>query len=402
MTLAPGSRRCTQRSDSKPAGQRPGCQRAPKSSDPQPGGGAPRSSLPAWLASPPLALVLVYYGLCSSSLIVINKVAVHTLHAPNAILLAQFAFTGVVVRLAAALALLEAEPLRWKLVRPFLLVAASVLGTIFSNMKVLQHTNVETFITFRSSTPLVLCWVDWAFLKRQLPDARGVGLLLLMVASCSGYTIYDAGFRIEAYTWLAVWYFFFVTDAAWIKYTCDTIPMTSWGRVYYTNTLCALALALAFPFCTSEHAALRAPGVLTPPRIALLLLSCVVGCGMSHASFLLRSAVSATAATVVGIVCKLGSVLLNLLIWDLHANPAQLAFLLLGLTGGSLYRQAPLREPPGEGEGEGGGAVKGVPGRLPLAAQDAHVEAVELAAAAEAGAAGPQPHRPELASRGGL
>lgn len=62
--------------------------------------------------------------------------------------------------------------------------------------------------------------------------------------------------------------------------------------------------------------------------------------------YLMRSNVSATAGVVVGVVCKLGSVVLNLLIWDQHASPVQLAFLVLGLAGGSLFQQAPLREKP--------------------------------------------------------
>jgi uncharacterized protein (UPF0332 family) len=58
--------------------------------------------------------------------------------------------------------------------------------------------------------------------------------------------------------------------------------MTNWGRVYYTNFLSALALLLAFPFCSSEHEVLR-NFEFTHAQIALLLLSCTVGVCMSHA-----------------------------------------------------------------------------------------------------------------------
>jgi GDP-mannose transporter len=57
----------------------------------------------------------------------------------------------------------------------------------------------------------------------------------------------------------------------------------------------------------------------------------------------MRSNVSATAGVVVGVVCKIGSVLLNLLIWDQHASPIQMCFLAMGLAGGSLFQQAPMR-----------------------------------------------------------
>lgn len=43
------------------------------------------------------------------------------------------------------------------------------------------------------------------------------------------------------------------------------------------------------------------------------------------------------------VVCKLGSVLLNLAIWEHHGSPIQLFFLTMGLVGGSLFQQAPMR-----------------------------------------------------------
>lgn len=121
--------------------------------------------------------------------------------------------------------------------------------------------------------------------------------------------------------------------------------MSNWGRVYYTNILGGVFLALVFPFCSHEHAALAVSG-FSVPQLVTLGLSCVVGVAMSHAGYLLRSNVSATAGVVVGVVCKIGSVLFNLLIWDQHATPIQLLFLGIGLAGGSLFRQAPLRAQP--------------------------------------------------------
>jgi GDP-mannose transporter len=78
-------------------------------------------------------------------------------------------------------------------------------GTLFANIKVLVYSNVETFITFRSSTPLVLSVFDYIFLGRELPGGRSVFSILLLVASCGGYTYFDKGFKLEAYTWLCVW-----------------------------------------------------------------------------------------------------------------------------------------------------------------------------------------------------
>jgi GDP-mannose transporter len=308
-----------------------------------------------------IPIILCYYGLCSSTLIVINKLAVHSLQAPVFILMSQLLFAAATVKGAALGGLLEAEPLQWALVRPFSLIILGFLGTLYANIQVLAFSNVETFITFRSSTPLVLSLFDYALLGRELPGGRSIFSLVLLIASCGGYTWFDQGFKLQAYTWLVVWFFFFTFEACYVKHMCDTVAMSNWGRVYYTNLLAGAVLAATFPFCDAEHASLLRGG-LSGTQVTVLAMSCVIGVGMSHAGYLMRSNVSATAGVVVGVVCKLGSVLLNLLIWDQHASPIQLCFLALGLAGGSLFRQAPLRAtaaPSGISSTSKGGAGHG-------------------------------------------
>merc|ERR1712190_497882 len=78
-------------------------------------------------------------------------------------------------------------------------------------------------------------------------------------------------------------------------------------------------------------------------QILFLLLSCLAGVGMSYASFFARSSLSATSFTVVGIMCKIATVLINLLIWDEHASLQGLAALFVCLFAGVLYRQAPMK-----------------------------------------------------------
>jgi GDP-mannose transporter len=295
-----------------------------------------------FLATYKIPLILLYYGLASSTLIVINKLAVHNVKAPVFILMMQLLFAAGVVKGSAVAGVVEAEKLQWTLVKPFILIIFGFLGTLYANIQVLSYSNVETFITFRSSTPLVLSIFDYVFLGRELPGGRSIFSLVLLVTSCAGYTWFDQGFKLQAYSWLLVWFVFFTFEACYVKHMCDTVKMSNWGRVYYTNVLAGLFLALVFPFCSHEHAAMAAAG-FTGPQIFTLALSCLVGVAMSHAGYLMRSNVSATAGVVVGVVCKIGSVLINLLIWDQHATPVQLLFLGVGLFGGSLFRQAPLR-----------------------------------------------------------
>ena len=71
--------------------------------------------------------------------------------------------------------------------------------------------------------------------------------------------------------------------------------------------------------------------------LAALGVSCVLGVAMSYFAFLARSSVSATCFTVIGNVCKVVTVLINVFIWDKHASPTGLAFLF-----GSLARTLTL------------------------------------------------------------
>lgn len=115
----------------------------------------------------------------------------------------------------------------------------------------------------------------------------------------------------------------------YIKYVCDTVAMTNWGRVYYTNLLsCVPVFFLVFAFQEGD-VILGKDGVheWNVASVAALLVSCVVGIAMSYSAFLLRAMVSATSFTVVGIMCKVATVVINCLIWDKHASALGLAAL---------------------------------------------------------------------------
>ena len=74
-----------------------------------------------------------------------------------------------------------------------------------------------------------------------------------------------------------------------------------------------------------------------------LSVSCLLGVAMSYFAFLCRAAVSATSFTVIGNVCKVLTVLINVFIWDKHASKEGLAFLFCCLAAAYFYKQAPMR-----------------------------------------------------------
>lgn len=286
---------------------------------------------------------IAYYSLCSSCLLIVNKVALYILPAPVFLLSLQLWVATLIVYGLHAAKVLKLEPLSWRTAVKFLPVVISFLGTLFSNAKVLQYSNVETFITFRSSTPLVLCICDYLFLGRYLPSAQSVLCLVGLLVSSAGYALFDHAFDVRAYAWLGVWYVFFTTYEVVVKRLCDTLEMDNWTRVVYTNAMAGSILALAVPFVKGEHAAVAALP-WTAMAASTLLTSCLIGIGVSHSAYVMRSACSATLSALVGILCKVLTVLINICLWEKHASSTELAFLAIGLFAGSQYKQAPLRD----------------------------------------------------------
>lgn len=304
----------------------------------------PQKTDPSWAT---VAFAVGLYATCSSCMLVVNKVAVTFVPAPAFVLFCQLASAAVSVFLAAGIGMVESNKLEWEKVKAFVFVVVAFVGATFTNMKTLQYSNVETFIVFRSSTPLLISFCDYFFLGRQLPSRRSWLSLLGLLFGAILYVKYDSAFDVRAYFWVAAWFAVFTFDQVYIKFVCDTVQMTSWGRVYYTNLLsCFPVLALAFAFQEIDTIAGKDQlnFVWDNTTIGVLLLSCAVGIAMSYSAFLLRALVSATSFTVVGIMCKIATVVINCTIWDKHASFMGLAALGICLVAGSFYQQAPYRE----------------------------------------------------------
>jgi len=274
-------------------------------------------------------------------MLVVNKVCVHVLPAPSFVLLMQVASAALAVKTAGLLGLVEVDELELPKLKSFFLVSVAFLCCIFTNIKTLQFCNVETFIVFRASTPVVIGVADWFILGRELPNSRSCLSMLALVVGAGAYMATDSSYQVHGYRWVFIWYCTFCFDQLYIKHVVDAVAVRSnWGRVFYTNLWSAILLL--------GMTMLLEPNVLskttwTPSQIGALVLSCVLGTAMSYFAFLCRAAVSATSFTVIGNVCKITTVLINIVIWDKHASVLGIVFLLACLVAAAAYQQAPLR-----------------------------------------------------------
>jgi len=302
------------------------------------------------------------YMLCSATLLISNKYAVHKVAAPSFILFSQLMGTAIVVKTFAALGKIQCDALDKVKVQKFLPVALIFLATIFSNIKSLQYANVETFMVFRFSTPLVVSIADYLFLGRRLPSAQSWACLLALLVGAFGYATTDSSFEIKGYTFCAVWYVIFCIDQIYLKHVINTVKMDStWGRVFYSNFLAALPLIFTFVSDADEIEALK--NISSGAALAVFV-SVALGVGMSYFAWMARSLLSAASFTVVGNACKVLTIAINVSLWDKHASAFGISCLMFCLASAYFYQQAPMRSDSKDTD-DNVGADKGIKQLLP-------------------------------------
>lgn len=263
------------------------------------------------------------YMVCSSTLLVGNKYAVQRVKAPAFILWSQLFGTTVAVKAAHAVRAIEnLDALEWSKVLSFMPVALIFVATIFLNMKSLEYANIETFMIFRFSTPLCISICDYLFLGRQLPSPQSWMCLITLLVGAAGYALTDAAYMVKGYLFCSLWYFIFCCDQVYLKHITSSVEMKSnWGRVFYSNMLASVPL---FFMMASETDKIYS---LSTEEVAIVGVTVVLGVAMSYFAWLARSLLSATSFTIVGNVCKVLSIGMNVSLWDKHASPVGIAYL---------------------------------------------------------------------------
>ena len=248
-------------------------------------------------------VVIATYCVCSSCMLILNKLAVHHVGLPAFVTLLQFAATTGAVLVGRGAGWLEADDYEWAKVKYFCIYVLAFSGGTYSNMRVLMTSNVETVIVFRACAPMAVCIVDYIFHKRALPGARSTLSLLLVGAGAANYVVHDHSFQmggIAVYFWVMVWFGLLVFQLTYGKYLVSSLGLKSaWTAVLYTNSLSMLPTG-AIMLSSGDVSALARID-WTVVGAVWLLLSCAVGLGISWAGFKCQSLITATAYTVVGV-----------------------------------------------------------------------------------------------------
>lgn len=252
------------------------------------------------------------------------------------------------------------DDLEWPKVKAYSLYIVAFVAAIYANMQALAHSNVETVIVFRACSPIAVTIIEYVFMDRALPSLRSTISLLTVAVGAIMYCTADSEFALNgigAYYWVILYFFLITFEMTYGKKLTSSVKMDSiWGPVLYCNLLAALPMFL-IGYANGDYDNVGEKLAEMPANGAFLLLfSCVAGTLIGYTGWLCRSMVSATTYTLVGVVNKFLTVLLNTLVWDKHSSTFGIFSVCVCLLAGTLYQQAPKRDevrkaqPPNDAE----------------------------------------------------
>jgi len=270
------------------------------------------------------------YALVSSTLSIANKWAMLEFPYPGFLTASQFLFTFLVVTAMSKLNMLVLKPFSLQTCRAIAPLNLVFYAAIFTNTKLLQNANVETFIAFRSATPLLVCMFDTIFRKQPMPSKQTIVCLFGILVGAVAYAQADDNFSVTAYGWAFTYLGIITFEMIYAKHMVSSMGLGTWDLVMYQN----LIAVCIWPFAailTGE--AFQVTELLNnPPNMEVMFpvfVTCVLGTAISFSAWGTRTQLSATSFTVLGVACKLATVLINLTVWEHHASyTAQLPILL--------------------------------------------------------------------------
>lgn len=291
------------------------------------------------------------YALCSATLIIVNKWAL--LHFPYGTTLTamQFLFSAVAAYLLGIFGVVEVDALRPSKVWAFLPAVALFYISIASNLKLLQASNVDTFIVTRSLTPIITNQFEQIYLGSAPPSKKALRALILIVVGAVFYGYVERNNIVfDALLWAVIYICAMTTDSVIIKKVVTDVQLSRWGLVFYNNFL-AFCMFPIGSFATGEYKKLftssgenSAPNAFASLYDAEVLLpvatSCLMGLAISYFALNCRKVLSATSFTVLAVTNKFATVLINTVIWTHHSSAGGILCLLLCITAGIMYSNA--------------------------------------------------------------
>jgi drug/metabolite transporter (DMT)-like permease len=223
---------------------------------------------------------IVAYSICSSTLLLANKTVMLHLPRPAIVNLMQIIFS-LVAMFGLKIYGIGIDKLEWGKAKSYIIYVCAFTISRYSNMKALQHSNVETVIVFRACAPLAVSIVEYMFLGRSFPSVRSCISLTLVCLGAGIYCYSDSEFSMHglwAYSWVSTYFVLLIFEMTYCKKLTSSAKMKSnWGPVFYCNFLAAFPTTLLVYF-TGEYKGLNETYLdMSLTGYLVILFSCIGG-----------------------------------------------------------------------------------------------------------------------------
>mmetsp|Transcript_8250 Transcript_8250/g.26353 ORF Transcript_8250/g.26353 Transcript_8250/m.26353 type:complete len:370 (+) Transcript_8250:101-1210(+) len=303
-----------------------------------------------------LIFSILAYAFTSSTLLVANKWGISVLPSSHVLMTVQFA--GAALAVAAFFTLRGSQAhlaVPTKTILAFAPAVAVFYATLWTNLAALEASSVDTVILFRTLSPFAVAIGDFVWLGRAWPSARSWFSLIAIGTSClfiftrETAQAVDSEATFNGWAWCAVYYAAISADQLILKRFIANVPLSTSQRVLYMNSLAlipsVISAALAGDFSPeSPTVAALSSAIGGDASIAgPILLTIILGLGISYAAWYLRARVSALTFTLIGVLCKIGSIAMNALMFT-HMETRSMILIVLAIAASTFYTQPPAKK----------------------------------------------------------
>ena len=291
-------------------------------------------------------VVFVAYFLVSSTMLLFNKACMLVLPAPCIVTFLQVTGTTLLIAVAWCCSLVDIQAVTRAVLWQYVLYSVLfVLGINFT-MRSLASTSVDTVLLFRSCSPLLVSFIDTLCLGREMPSRRSCASMLCIVLGATWFAAselhYTSGLDVPGVCVNTVNLLLTATLMTWGKHVTDNSDVNLTTSVFICN-LTSIVPILVLAVLEKEHLIIREHRWLSLYAVGVLGTSCVMGTALSYLGWQMRTIMSATSFTVVGVLNKVFTVILNLVLWPDDAVWSSTVGLMFSLVGGSFYQQSTMR-----------------------------------------------------------
>ena len=225
-------------------------------------------------------MAILGYSVCSSTLLLANKMAIEYLPVPSVVSFIQIISSAVAVLVLKLLGV-QVDNLEWDKVKAYAMYIVAFVAAIYANMQALSHSNVETVIVFRACSPISVTIIEYFLMDRAWPSLRSSISLGLVALGALIYCMSDSQIALNglsAYTWVVIYFVLITFEMTYGKKLTSSVKMDSvWGPVLYCNLLAALPMFL-LGYSNGDYEGVYDKLVEMPANgVYILLFSCVAG-----------------------------------------------------------------------------------------------------------------------------